>query len=73
MAKYMAERRGVKVRAADRCAYCGEPLGQGMLGRLRTHEYETAWDGQGWRPYHPVCWRVVRYPTTSAGSSWSLS
>jgi len=63
MVKQMATRRGVRVKAKDKCAFCGEPLAEGFLSLIKASEFEMAWDGNRWLPYHRVCWQQAR-PTT---------
>lgn len=74
MVKQMATRHGVKVRAKDPCAYCGEPLAMsgGLLSLVKGVEAETGWDGERWRPYHHICWRQLRYEERVAARSCAM-
>lgn len=63
MAKQMATRQGVKVRGKDPCAFCGEQLSTtaGAFAFGRPGDYEMAWDGGRWAPYHRICWQQAQY------------
>ena len=64
MARQMATKQGVRVRGTDPCAFCGEQIATtttGLLRLVKAWEFETAWDGEKWVPYHRICWQQVQY------------
>ena len=72
MVKNMATRQGIKVKRKDRCAFCGEPLVEGLLSLVKARQFEAAWDGQRWLPYHRICWQQIQYRPATRALNWPI-